>query len=121
MINLMSLPKGIKLEVSKEDLIAFADHILMDSNKSNIPEKIVDEFISMNEVMELTGLARQTIYGRVSKGTIPYYKAEDGKRLRFKKIEIIEWMKSGKKKSEEEIQQEVENYINSSKGKKRKW
>jgi excisionase family DNA binding protein len=107
MFNLMNLPERVKLEVSKEDLMAFADYLLKNGDSQKILE---EEFISIQAVGKITGLARQTIYGRVSKGTIPYYKTEDGKKLRFKKSEILEWMNSGKKKTEAQIQQEVDAY-----------
>lgn len=118
MIHLMNLPEKVKLEISKADLMEFANYLLENGKY----QKDVDEdFLSIQEIENLTGLARQTIYGRVSKGTIPYYKDANGGKLRFKKSEILEWMESGKKKSEKTIQQEVENYINSPKISKCKW
>lgn len=116
MLDLMSIPERIKLEVTQGDLLAFAKCLL--NGHSTIQKEEV--FISIKEVCNLTGLAKQTIYGRVSKGTIPYYKAPDGKRLRFKKFEILEWLDSGRKnKSDADIEQEVEAYIKSKKiGKK---
>ena len=114
MLDLLNLPDKIKLEVSKSDLIAFADYLLNHQSKAI---EFDDEFISISEVMQLTGKARQTIYGRVSKGTIPYYKDENGGKLRFKKSEILEWMKSGMKKTEADIQKEIDTYIKSKKSK----
>ena len=114
MLDLMQLPEKVKLEVSKDDLIAFANYLL---NHQMEEVEADNKFISIREVMQLTGKARQTIYGRVSKGTIPYYKDENGGKLRFKKSEIVEWMQSGKKKTEADIQKEVDTYIKSKKSK----
>jgi excisionase family DNA binding protein len=108
MFDLMNLPEKVKLEISKADLMEFANHLL--TNRES-PKMLEEEFISIQEVGKVTGLARQTIYGRVSKGTIPYYKAEDGKRLRFKKSEILNWMSSGKKNTEADILKGVDDYF----------
>jgi len=108
----MNLPERVKLEVSKEDLMAFADYLLQGHQSLEIEE---DEFIYLKDVVAITGLAKQTIYGRVSKGTIPYYKTEDGKKLRFKKSEILEWMSSGKRNTEADIQKGVDAYFNKTK------
>jgi excisionase family DNA binding protein len=50
-----------------------------------------NQFLSVPEVCELTGLARQTIYCEVYKKTIPFQKF--GPRLlRFDREEILHWM-----------------------------
>lgn len=115
MLDLNNIPNGIKLEINKEDLMAFANHLIGEKKQMENDEKI----ISLKDVMQLTGLARQTIYGRVSRGTIPYYKAEDGKRLRFKKSEILEWMQSGKKYSKNKVEQAIDAYFEKGKAKRR--
>ena len=109
MLDLTQLPDKVKLEVSKDDLIAFANYLL--NHQHNETEED-DEFISIREVMQLTGKARQTIYGRVSKGTIPYYKDENGGKLRFRKSEIMAWMKSGQRISESQTEAKVNSYLN---------
>jgi len=49
--------------------------------------------LTVKEVCELTGLARQTIYGLIYKREIPHFKF--GPRLlRFRKDEILSWMES---------------------------
>lgn len=40
--------------------------------------------------MKVTGLKKNTIYSMVSKKEIPYYK--NGKKLYFKKDELVEWI-----------------------------
>jgi excisionase family DNA binding protein len=52
--------------------------------------------------------AKQTVYGWVNKGSIPVHK--EGKKLRFLKSEIDEWLKRGKIKTSEDIDSEVEQY-----------
>jgi excisionase family DNA binding protein len=113
-MDLMSFPERVKFEISKGDLMAFAEY-LINNNDSSKKELEAEEFIYLKDVSDLSGLAKQTIYGRVSKGTIPYYKTEDGKKLRFKKSEILEWMSSGKRNTEADIQKGVDAYFNKTK------
>jgi excisionase family DNA binding protein len=106
-MDLMSFSGRVTVEVGMGSLMELADRLIGHNNSSK-KEAEDDEFISLKDVMVITQLARQTIYGRVSKGTIPYHKAPDGKKLRFKRSEISEWMTSGKKStSNDEIGQEV--------------
>jgi len=58
--------------------------------------------------IELTGLARPTIYGLVHGRTIPHSKR--GKKLYFSRRELTEWLKQGKRKTKAEIVVEAENY-----------
>lgn len=55
--------------------------------------------------------AKQTVYGWVNSSYIPYYKK--GKKLAFLQSEIDQWLASGKRKTDEEIQMEVAKYMES--------
>jgi len=57
----------------------------------------------------LTGLQRPTIYGLVSKRKIPHLK--QGKRLYFSRQELIEWLKAGKRKTQDEIAAEAADFL----------
>jgi excisionase family DNA binding protein len=52
-----------------------------------------------------------TVYGWVFAGTIPVHKS--GKKLRFLKSEIDEWLKQGKKMTVAESSLKVEEYLKS--------
>ena len=54
--------------------------------------------------MEVTGLAKKTIYNLVSRRKIPHYKK--GGRLYFDKQELTEWKRSGKHLALNEIGQD---------------
>ncbi|SRR5579862_5179441 len=69
---------------------------LISENKKAEPEE--DRLMTVQEAAELTHLSIPTIYGLVSKVTIPCMKR--GKRLYFSKHELISWIKSGRKKQE---------------------
>ncbi len=53
--------------------------------------------------------SKPTVYGWVNARTIPVHKG--GKKLRFLKSEIDNWLKQGKKKTFAETASEADNYI----------
>lgn len=60
-----------------------------------------DELLSIAEASQLLKLAIPTIYSKVSRNEIPVNK--QGKRLYFYKSELIEWIRSGRVKTNEEV------------------
>lgn len=63
------------------------------------------EILDVNEAAKFLGLAQGTIYNMAGQCKIPSYK-EFGRRYFFKS-ELIEWIKSGKTKTSEEIEKDV--------------
>lgn len=53
--------------------------------------------------------SKATVYGWVNANTIPVHKG--GKKLRFLKSEIDNWLKQGRKKTNAEIASEADNYL----------
>lgn len=79
--------------------------------KMDQPEK----FLTIQETAEFLNLAVPTIYSKVSKGELPVMKR--GKRLYFSRIELLEYIKEGRKKSSAEIETEVDNFLKKKGGK----
>jgi excisionase family DNA binding protein len=77
-------------------------------NKLNENKSDADEIGGIDLAIEITGLAKPTIYGLVSERKIPHSK--QGKRLYFSRQELTEWLKQGKRKTQAEIKIEAENY-----------
>lgn len=78
--------------------------------------KIIDidneeELLTIEGAAKLLNLSVATIYTKVCKNEIPVNK--QGKRLYFYKVELLDWIKSGRIKTIAEIQQEVELKLNS--------
>ncbi len=67
-----------------------------------------DEIGGIDLAIELTGLAKPTIYSLCSERKIPHSKR--GKRLYFPRQDLLEWIKNGKRKTQTEIAIEAENY-----------
>lgn len=72
-----------------------------------------DEIGGIELAETVTGYKRPTIYDLVHKRLIPHSKR--GKRLIFSKNEILEWLRSGKRKTQAEIQAEADNFLQSQK------
>ena len=72
------------------------------------PQQETDRLLTIEEAGQLIRLSVATIYGLVSRSEIPVSKK--GKRLYFSKRELIEWAKSGRKKTVSEISAEAENH-----------
>ncbi|MBR09479.1 MAG: DNA-binding protein [Rickettsiales bacterium] len=66
-----------------------------------------EKFLSPQEAADFLGDALATLYGRTSKNEIPFYKR--GKKLYFKKSELIEWIEAGKCKTIDELIKTVDD------------
>jgi len=63
------------------------------------------DLLSINEASIHLNLAIPTLYGLVSNGSIPYMKK--GKKLYFSKLELTDWIKSGRRKTSAEKKDEI--------------
>ncbi len=61
---------------------------------------------SIDEISELTGYTKPTLYGYCQKNTIPHHKKNG--RLFFFTSEIIDWIKQGKKKTNNEVEADTD-------------
>src|SRR4051812_15617870 len=76
---------------------------LLREGKLQAPEE--DELLTILGASKFLNLSTQTVYGKVSRNEIPVNK--QGKRLYFSRSELVEWIKSGRKKTISEIQEEA--------------
>ena len=80
--------------------------------KSQIIEQ-QDQLFSIQEASSFLNLSIPTIYSKVSKGELPVMKRT--KRLYFSRLELIQYLKEGKRKSNLEIRLQAKDYTNNSK------
>ncbi len=76
--------------------------------------KQTEELGGIDLAIELTGLAKPTIYGLVSTRKIPHSK--QGKRLYFSRQELTDWLRQGKRKTQAEMKVEAVEFIANKKG-----
>lgn len=84
--------------------------------KSNEQPAEINRWFDLNElcIYHPDKPSKPTVYGWVNAGTIPVHKG--GKKLRFLKSEIDNWLMQGRKKTFEETAIEAEYFLKSKKG-----
>ena len=70
-------------------------------------DKDASPFISTKEACALLGECKNTLYAKVRSGIIPAYKSPGSKSWRFIKSELMAYMKSGRRKSQAEVYDEM--------------
>jgi excisionase family DNA binding protein len=75
-------------------------------NKQEHEEK---DLLNVKETAELLNLTIPTIYSKVNRGELPYMKK--AKRLYFSKKELLDFLKSGRVKTEKELDDEAEAFL----------
>ncbi|WP_197276676.1 helix-turn-helix domain-containing protein [Mangrovimonas sp. ST2L15] len=72
-----------------------------------------EELLTVQEAAQFLNLTVPTIYSKVSKGELPVMKRS--KRLYFSSVELMGYLKKGRKKSNAEIEKEAEAYLSNNK------
>ena len=63
----------------------------------------------MNLTRNMHGIAKATLYGKCCNLLIPHFKK--GKKLYFDKVELLDWLKSGKRKTINDINESVNTHL----------
>lgn len=85
--------------------------LLEQSSESNYdPEQL----LTIKEAGEFLNLSVPTLYSKVQRAEIPVCK--QGNRLYFSKLELLNWVKSGRKKTLSEIANEADESLAKRKG-----
>lgn len=109
-INLANLPEWVKLEVTKGDLIAFAESLInQTSMKVSVPTQPVKEILTIEETSDLLNLAKQTLYGMTSRNEIPFLKKS--RKVYFLHSDLEKWILEGRRKTKDEIAADADAHI----------
>ena len=73
-----------------------------------------EEILTVPEAASFLNLAIPTVYSLVSRGDLPVMKKNG--RCYFSKAELMDYLKSGRKKTNTELQAEAEAYTRNKKG-----
>lgn len=98
-ITFDQLPGAVSLLLEK---VSHLEQLL--SEKENI-EKGIEKSINIKEAACFLNMAVQTLYGKVSRKEIPVNK--QGKHLHFYISELEDWLRKGRKKTIQEITENV--------------
>jgi len=105
------LPKAVTMLTNE---VSELKKLLIEQSNLQPTEK-PEQLLTIQETAQFLNLAVPTIYSKVSKREIPVMKR--GKRLYFSSTELMEYIKTGRKKSNAEIEAEAKNYLlNNKKG-----
>lgn len=72
-------------------------------------ENQTEQLFTVKEAAQFLKLSVPTIYALVSRAEIPYMKK--GKRLYFSNLQLIDWLKTGRRKTLSETAKEAEQYL----------
>ena len=98
--------KKVVYEVTEENAHLIAKMLLKYAREEESSQE--DQYLTIEELAELIGYKKTSIYGLVQKKKIPYHKKG---KLFFLKSEIMEWLKSGKKASKYDIERKANEYL----------
>lgn len=76
-------------------------------NALSPPKDEASDFIGSEEACAILGECRNTLYNKARNGIVPAYKNPGGKGWRFKRGELLEYMSSGKPKSQAQVYDEM--------------
>ena len=97
--------------ISKEEIQKFIENAVKTAilQKSIKDKKLNDTFLDVDQAATFLGIAKATLYGKCSKLIIPHFKK--GKKLYFHQSELMEYLKSGRRKTIQDIQQKVNTQL----------
>lgn len=112
--NLFDMDKTVFISLPIEDLqtviIDCVNSCLKNNTQeSKTPTEQPEQLLTIQEAAQFLNLTVPTIYSKVSKGELPVMKRS--KRLYFSSVELMEYLKEGRKKSNAEIEQEANAYL----------
>lgn len=95
-----------------ETAVAKGVQKLISENPSNATQSDSETLLTVQAAAKFLDLSVPTIYTKNSKGELPSIKNKGSKRLYFLKSDLIDFLKVGRKKTNREIENEAEKYLN---------
>ena len=104
------LPKAVTM-LTKE--VSELKRLLIEKQEQP-PTEQPERLLTVQEAAEFLNLTVPTIYSKVSRNELPVMKRS--KRLYFSSIDLMEYLKEGRNKTNAEIEAEAEAYLSKKKG-----
>lgn len=79
------------------------------SNQNGSEKTQSEEILTVKEAAEFLNLSIYSIYAKTSRKEIPYHKS--GRKLHFFKVDLINWLKKTRIKTNAEIEEEAEEFL----------
>jgi excisionase family DNA binding protein len=68
-----------------------------------------EQLFTIDQAAKFLNLTKPTLYSKVSRAELPYMK--QGKRLYFSRTELMDYLKQGRRKTNDEIAAEAHTYL----------
>lgn len=104
-ITFETLPKAVN---SLQETVNNIERLLLENSKQTTKEPS-DELLTVQDAAKFLRLSVPTIYTLISKGELPVMKRS--KRCYFSKVELINYVKQGRKRTLAEIESEADTYL----------
>jgi excisionase family DNA binding protein len=102
------LPKAVTMLTNE---VSELKRLLIEQNEQSSSN--LEQLLTIEETSRYLNLSVPTIYTKVSKREIPFMKR--GKRLYFSSSELFEYIKAGRKNTNDEVKENAEKYLLSQK------
>lgn len=109
-ITFEKLPQAV---TTLQETVNDIKRLLLEKNSE--PQAEADELLTVQDTAKFLSLSVPTIYGLISKGELPVMKRS--KRCYFSKVELINYLKDGKRKTVTELETEADAYLSNRKRK----
>lgn len=103
------LPKAVTMLTNE---VSELKRLLIEKQEQAPTEK-PEQLLTVQEASQFLNLSVPTIYSKVSRNELPVMKRS--KRLYFSSIDLMEYVKEGRKKSNTEIEAEAQAYLSNNK------
>ena len=111
--DLSKLPDNIKIETTVGALKTFgeviAKRVIEEVLSNGSINKEEDDITNFQGMLKILDIAESTGYAKTSSGEIPHFKK--GRKLLFRKSELMQYIESGKRKTTTDIDDLAEQYL----------
>jgi excisionase family DNA binding protein len=103
-----------------ETRLSTIENLLLDLKHQpmNKVESDPNQFLNIQEAAQFLNLAVPTIYSKVSRKELPFMKRS--KRLYFSKTELMDYIKSGRIKTNDELADEAHKFVRNTRNRRTK-
>lgn len=91
------------------EIEALLQEVIILINSSKPPEKPSNDILRVSQAAKFLSLSVPTIYTKVSRGELPVMKRAH--RLYFSREDLLDYLKVGRKKTNDEISKEADEYL----------
>jgi predicted DNA-binding transcriptional regulator AlpA len=93
------------VELNRQLISEIQDNVVPPINEQT------EEILDIKKAALLINLSVPSVYTLTSKRQIPFMKKQGGKKLYFRRSELLRWLDEGRRKTKKEIDIEADKYV----------